>query len=101
MANQMLLDAIDEVLSRLDVMSDEQLQKKYDNHKGGPVGRVFLDAEAFLAFLENERVEEYTLPVKVSSIESYIGKSIETHRELIGQIKEIAVFNDEVHQLAA
>ncbi len=60
MANQMLLDAIDEVLSRLDLMSDEELQTKYDNHKGGAVGRVFLDAEAFLTFLENESVEDYT-----------------------------------------
>ncbi len=96
MANQMLLDAIDEVLSRLDLMSDEELQTKYDNHKGGAVGRVFLDAEAFLAFLENESVEEYTLPVTDSSIESYIGKTIE-----FCQIKDISVFNDDVHQLAA
>ena len=45
MANQMLLDAIDEVLSRLDLMSDEELQTKYDNHKGGAVGRVLGQCE--------------------------------------------------------
>ena len=41
----MLLDAIDEVLSRLDLMSDEELQTKYDNHKGGAVGRVLGQCE--------------------------------------------------------
>ena len=100
MNNKILLDAIDEVLSRLDLMSDEELQTKYENHKCGLVGRVFLDAEEFLAFFMNESVEEYTMPVNNSLPESYLRKTIETHHELIGQIKEISVVND-VHQLAA
>lgn len=50
MANQMLLDAIDEVLSRLDLMSDEELQTKYDNHKGGLLEEYFLMLKHFSPF---------------------------------------------------
>ncbi|RKZ52010.1 MAG: hypothetical protein DRR16_09165 [Candidatus Parabeggiatoa sp. nov. 3] len=50
MANQMLLDAIDEVLSRLDLMSDEELQTKYDNHKGGLLEEYSLMLKHFSPF---------------------------------------------------
>ena len=85
----------------MDSISDEELQTKYKNHQYGPVGRVFLDAEEFLAFLVNDSVEEYTMPINNSSIESYLCKTIETHRELIGKVKEMSVVNKDVHQLAA
>jgi hypothetical protein len=101
MNNNIILDAIDEVLSRVDSMSDEELQTKYENHQYGPVGRVFLDAETFLIFLVNESIEEYTMPINNSSIESYLCKTIETHHELIDQIKSMSVVNKDVHQLAA
>jgi hypothetical protein len=101
MNNNILLDAIDDVLSELDAISDEDLQTELENHKYGAVGRVFLDAEEFFAFLMNESVKEYTIPVNDSSIDSYLRKTIETHCELIGKIKDISVVDNDVHKLAA
>jgi len=100
MNNKIILEAIDDVLNRLDSMSDEELQAKYENHKCGPVGRVFLEYEDFFAFMMNQSVEEHTAPVNDLSIESYIRQTIETHGKLIGQFKRVPVINDDVYMLA-
>jgi hypothetical protein len=98
MNNKIILDAIDDMLNELDLMSDEELQAEYENLNYGAVGRVFIEAEEFFAFLLNESIEEYTMPVNNSSFGSYIGNPIETQGGLIG--KEILV-NDDVHKLLA
>jgi len=98
MNNQIILDAIDDMLNELDLMSDEELQAEYENLNYGQIGRVFIEAEEFFAFLLNESIEEYTILVNNSSIGSYIGNPIETHGGLIG--KETLV-NDDVHKLLA
>lgn len=101
MNNNILLDAIDDVLSRLDLMSDEELQTEFENHKSGAVGRVFLDAEEFLAFLMNEGVEKYIASVNDLLIEPDLYKTIETHRDLTCKMTEISFENEDVYMLAA
>ncbi|KHD05516.1 hypothetical protein PN36_12305 [Candidatus Thiomargarita nelsonii] len=98
MNNKIILETIDDVLNRLDSMSDEELQAKYENHKSGPIGRVFLESEDFFAFLMNQSVEEHIAPVNDLSIEYYIRQTIETHGKLIEQFKQ--VINDDVYILA-
>ncbi len=98
MNNKTLLDAMDDVLRRLDLMSDEELQTEYENHKYGPVGRIFREAENFFAFLLNEGVEEHTIPTKSVSNVSYIHGIIETHAGLVGQE---TLVNDEMPILLA
>jgi hypothetical protein len=100
MNNHNILESLDEVLNRLDSISDEELQAKYENHHCGPVGRVFLESEEFFSFLMNQSVEEHTAPVNDLSIESYLRKTIETHGKLIEQFKKLSITNDEVHKLA-
>ncbi len=95
MNNKILLDAMDDVLRRLDLMSDEELQAEYENHKYGTVGRVFIEAEEFFAFLLNESIEEYTM--NSPSIDSYIRNPFETRGGLIGK----TLVNDDVHKLLA
>jgi len=82
---------MDDVLRRLDFMSDEELQAKYENMNYGPVDRVFIEAEEFFAFLWNEKIEEYTMPLNNSSIDSYICNPIETHDRLIGKKTLVSV----------
>jgi len=100
MNNKIILESIDDVLNRLDSMSDEELQAKYENHKCGPVGRVFLESEEFLAFMVKQSVEEHTAPVNDFAIESYIRKPIETHGKIIGKLKIFPVINDDIYMLA-
>ncbi|RKZ53693.1 MAG: hypothetical protein DRR16_05215 [Candidatus Parabeggiatoa sp. nov. 3] len=95
MNNQIILDAIDDMLNELDLMSDEKLQAEYENLNYGSVGRVFIEAEDFFAFLLNESIEEYTM--NNPSIDSYIYNPFETHGGLIGK----TLVNDDVHKLLA
>jgi hypothetical protein len=91
---------IDEVLNKLDSISDEELQAKYENHQCGPVGRVFLEYEDFFAFITKCQTEEHTAPVNDLSIESYLRKTIETHSKIIEHFKKVPVINDDVYMLA-
>lgn len=100
MNNKIILDSIDDVLDRLDLMSDEELQAKYESHKNGAIGRVFLESKEFFAFLMNQSVEEYIAPVNDLSIESYLGKTIDIHGKFIEQFKKVPVIKDDVYMLA-
>ncbi len=100
MNNKIILESIDNVLNRLDSMSDEELQAKYENHKCGTIGRVFLESEEFFAFLMDQSVEEHTAPVNKLSIESYLRKTIDTHGQFIEQFKRVPVIKDDVYMLA-
>lgn len=96
MNNKMILESIDEVLNRLDSISDEALQAKYENHKCGPVGRVFLESEEFIAFMMNQTLEEHLAPVNDSSY----SQLIEINKNLIKPFKRVSVTNDDVYMLA-
>jgi hypothetical protein len=98
MNNKIILDAIDEMLNELDLMSDEELQAEYENLNYGAVGRVFIEANDFFAFLLNESIEEHTMLVNNSSIDSYIRNTIEIHSGLTGKR---TLVNDDVHILLA
>lgn len=99
MNNKIILESIDDVLNRLDSMSDEELQAKYESHKSGPVGRVFLESDDFFAFLINQYVEEYTAPVNNFSIEYHLSQAIDNNKMLYN-FKTVSVINDDVYMLA-
>ncbi len=63
MNNKTILNAIDDMLSELDLMTDEELHAEYDNLNYGPLGRVFIEAEDFFAFSVNESNKEHIMPM--------------------------------------
>lgn len=97
MNSKIILESIDDVLNQLDSMSDEELQAKYENHKSGPVGRAFLEAKEFFAFLMNQNIEQHIAPVNDLSIDVDIHQTIETNTKSIVNWKKPPVTNDDIY----
>jgi len=100
MNSKIILESIDDVLNRLDSMSDEELQAKYESNKHGSVGRVFLEAKEFFVFLMNRSVEEHIAPVNDLSIDFDLSQEIETNSKSIANCKIFPITNDDVYMLA-
>ncbi|WP_069472433.1 hypothetical protein [Candidatus Marithrix sp. Canyon 246] len=88
------------ILESIDSMSDEELQAKYESHKHGSVGRVFIEAKEFLPFFMNQSVEEHIAQVNDLSIYFDLNQPIKTNTKSIGKWKIFPVTNDNVYMLA-